>query len=187
MSDEVQSPDVNQNERAAKVVHQLFKKHMKEKTKEWNSILEREEEEEGKSVSDYRDRELLQSPESQKGIDTKLPGVSVKPQRPSMRVAESTTRGSFTLGSTNKRKSASAVSEEVPMADNLITVKEEPEEQGVPMHNSKQEEEEESSEEDEPEAPPPPPPEKMPTESKISKTLSDRTTRTVIIIIPEFC
>ena len=65
-----------------------------------------------------------------------------------MRVADSTTRGSFTLGSTNKWKSASAVSEEIP--ENLNIVKEEKgeEDKSIPIDKTQKDPDEESSEGD---------------------------------------
>ena len=55
-----------------------------------------------------------------------------------MRVAESTTRGSFTLGSTNKRKSESAVSEG---QSRLLPVKEEDNDKEVPINKTKNDDE----------------------------------------------
>ena len=88
-------------------------------------------------------------------------------------MADPSTLDSFTLKSTKKKSVSNGESEAEP--DNLITVKEEAEEE-VPIKEP--ESEDSDGDDDKPKEE-----EKLPQESKISKTLSERTTKTVIILI----
>ena len=98
--------------------------------------------------------------------------MKIKPWQ-SLRLADPSTLDSFTLKSTKKKSVSNGESEAEP--DNLITVKEEAEEE-VPIKEP--ESEDSDGDDDKPKEE-----EKLPQESKISKTLSERTTKTVIILI----
>ena len=103
--------------------------------------------------------------------------TSGKPKpRQSVRIADPSTLDSFTLKSTKKKSLSGGDSEAEP--DNLITVKEEAEDE-VPIKEG----DSDTSEDDEPHEKKPQQEEKLPQESKISKTLSEKTTKTVIILI----